>query len=108
MIHRLIILCFALLILSPLSAEEKKMIRIDVRSITEFEKGHIAQAIHIPHTEIAKKILPLKIEKNTEIRLYCAAGYRAGLAKKTLDKMGYTKVINEGGYSDLKKSLKDN
>jgi phage shock protein E len=37
--------------------------------------------------------------------VYCRSGKRAAIAKQTLDKLGYTKVENAGGYEDLKKKL---
>jgi phage shock protein E len=80
--------------------------RIDVRTLAEFNQGHIEGAIHIPHTQIAKRIGEVTADKHAEIRLYCAVGGRAGRAKATLEKQGFVNVINEGGYRDVLKALK--
>jgi len=74
---------------------------IDVRSMGEYQRGHKDDALHIPHTIIGEKIAQVTTDKNAEIHLYCAAGVRAGIAKRTLEKMGYTNVLNEGGLSDV-------
>lgn len=39
--------------------------------------------------------------KNTPVLIYCASGKRATTAKKALDEMGYTKVMNIGGWNDV-------
>ena len=42
------------------------------------------------------------LEKDSEIILVCAAGGMAALTGHTLVEMGYTKVLNVGGFSDWK------
>ncbi len=75
---------------------------IDVRSQEEWDSGHVEQAIHIPHTEIADRIAEVTEDKNAKIVLYCAAGGRAGKAKTTLEELGFTNVENAGGFDDVK------
>lgn len=74
---------------------------IDVRSAEEYAQGHLANAIHIPHTELAEKITQLTENKSETIHLYCRSGRRAELAKQTLEALGYSHVINHGGYEAL-------
>ncbi|QEG41139.1 rhodanese-like domain-containing protein [Roseimaritima ulvae] len=76
---------------------------IDVRSEQEWDDGHLAQAVHIPHTEIADKIAAHTDDKDAKIIVYCAVGGRAGTAKETLEEQGFTNVENGGGYDDMKK-----
>jgi phage shock protein E len=83
------------------SAFAQQGIWIDVRSSAEFNAGHVDGAQNIPHTEIADKIAAVTLDKNAEIHLYCRSGNRSGKALKVLQKMGYTKAVNEGSYSDL-------
>lgn len=87
-----------------LEAGASKIVWIDVRSAEEYQSGHLAQAVNIPHTEIGEGMTTLTIEKDTEIKLYCGSGRRAGIALKTLEGMGYTRASNEGGYSELVKN----
>ena len=75
---------------------------IDVRSKREWDAGHVMQAIHIPHTEIADRISEVTTDKNAKIVLYCAVGGRAGTAKSKLEELGFTNVENAGGYDDVK------
>ncbi|MDR4507560.1 MAG: hypothetical protein MRJ65_04870 [Candidatus Brocadiaceae bacterium] len=82
--------------------EAKPIWWIDVRTSKEFESGHVEDAINIPHDIIGQKITDITTNKDAEIHLYCRSGRRSGLAKRVLEKMGYTKVTNDGGYEDLK------
>ncbi len=75
---------------------------IDVRTTAEWDAGHLQQAIHIPHTEIADKIADVTTDKDAAIVLHCKAGGRAGTALETLKKLGYTNLENIGGYEDAK------
>ena len=74
---------------------------IDVRTPEEYESGHLDGAITIPHDQIAAKIAAASPDKNAPVNLYCRSGKRAGIAKQELEKLGYTRVTNHGGYQDL-------
>jgi rhodanese-related sulfurtransferase len=73
---------------------------VDVREESEWEKGHITNAIYI-----GKGVIERDIEKKiknieAEIILYCGGGFRSALAADNLQKMGYTNVSSmDGGYS---------
>ena len=86
--------------------EDKKVFWIDVRSQQEFDSGHLKEAILIPYQKISKEIGKVTKDKNADIRVYCKVGGRAGIAKKSLEKMGYKNVINEGGYEEIMKKRK--
>jgi len=75
---------------------------IDVRSKSEWDTGHVGRAVHIPHTEIAERISEVTTDKEGRIVVYCAAGGRAGKAKKALEDLGFTCVENGGGYDDVR------
>ncbi|ELA09457.1 periplasmic protein [Moraxella macacae 0408225] len=80
---------------------------IDVRTLDEFNSGHLQGAVNIPHENIGNRISDFVKDKNAPINLYCRSGRRAEIAKTTLTNMGYTNVTNHGGYEDLvKKGLK--
>ena len=85
---------------SPRASDET--IVIDVRSRSEWDAGHVSQAIHIPHSEIAERILEATTDRNAKIVVYCAVGGRAAKAKKALEDLGFTNVENGGGYDDVK------
>ncbi|TNF33151.1 MAG: rhodanese-like domain-containing protein [Gammaproteobacteria bacterium] len=86
-----------LLLLSSLPAWADP-VWIDVRSQAEFDSGHVAGALLMPHTDIAGLIEQAVPDKDADIHLYCRSGRRAQAALETLQSMGYTKVRNEGGY----------
>ena len=83
---------------------------IDVRTADEFSQKHVPEAANIPYDEIGTKISALGLKKNQVIYLYCGSGRRAGLAKETLEGLGYTQVVNIGGLDDAlaKTENKDN
>ncbi len=74
---------------------------IDVRTLDEFNAGHLQAAVHIPYEEISARIGEVTHNKDDVIRLYCRSGRRSGVAMETLQAMGFKGAINEGGYEDL-------
>lgn len=78
---------------------------IDVRSPAEYRQGHIEGALLMPHTEIANLITEAGIERDAEITVYCRSGRRAQIAKDTLEDLGYTRVTNGGGYTEVAAKL---
>lgn len=92
-----------------LSAELVKegALLLDVRSVAEFDSGHVEGAKNIPHTEISKRKEEIealtKGDHTQTIVVYCASGRRSGIAKKTLQQLGYTRVVNHGGLSSWEK-----
>ena len=95
--------CLALLFSPVLLAVDP--IWIDVRTVDEYNSGHVSDAVNIPHTEIAKGIFALSGEEDALIYVYCRSGRRSGIAKTTLEDLGYTQVVNVGGFDQaMKKS----
>ncbi|WP_373524855.1 rhodanese-like domain-containing protein [Nostoc sp.] len=68
---------------------------LDVRSDSEYEKGHVpgAKNIYLPHLE---KHLD-ELDKSQAIATYCGTGYRASIAASLLQKHGFENVINIPG-----------
>ncbi|MCP4179675.1 MAG: rhodanese-like domain-containing protein [bacterium] len=81
---------------------DEKNIIIDTRTKSEYENGHLKNAINIPYTEIKEKIEEHVHDKEEKIIVYCRTGIRSGIAKKILVKSGYKNVINAGAYDRLK------
>ena len=72
---------------------------VDVREDNEWDKGHIAGAIHLGKGVIERDIENVSPDPNAEIILYCGGGYRSALAADNLTKMGYTNVVSmDGGF----------
>ena len=90
--------------LSTACTESSNDIWIDVRTQEEWDSGHLEEAIHIPHEEIAARISEVTSNKDATIHLYCRSGGRAGRAKSALEAIGFTNVVNDGGYEDIMKN----
>jgi phage shock protein E len=80
---------------------------IDVRTAVEHSMGHLEGSVNIPHGDIVEKIAAIIQDKNAEIHLYCRSGGRADKALRALEGLGYTNVVNEGGYSEILEKYKE-
>jgi rhodanese-related sulfurtransferase len=63
---------------------------IDVRNRSEREKRHIEESMHIPLSELHKRLSD--IPKDRPIAVYCASGYRAQMAVSYLRMRGWTRI----------------
>lgn len=84
--------------------KQNKALLIDVRTASEYEQGHLKHAHLMPFDSIAANINNLTEDKNQTIYLYCRSGLRSGMAKNTLDRLGFKNVHNMGAYEQLKQS----
>ncbi|OCB70905.1 rhodanese-like domain-containing protein [Flavobacterium crassostreae] len=82
---------------------QKGAVIIDVRTASEFQQGHIKQAINMPLNGLNLSIS--KIKKDTIIITCCASGMRSAAAKNTLKSIGFTTVYNGGGWSSLQNKI---
>jgi rhodanese-related sulfurtransferase len=80
-----------------INSSDSDYILIDVRTAEEYSEGHIPAAVNIPYDVIADN-LPTQ-DKDKYIIVYCRSGRRSGIAKNTLESLGYLNVINFGGVS---------
>ncbi|MFV9681202.1 rhodanese-like domain-containing protein [Pseudomonas sp. NY15367] len=87
------------------SLQRADSLLIDVRSAEEFSAGALPGAIRIGHDEIAAQITSIAANKDQPLVLYCRSGRRSGLAKQSLEELGYRQVINAGAYDDLRPLL---
>ncbi len=79
---------------------EKEVTVVDVRTKSEYEKGHIKDAILIPN-ETIDSALPTQLpDKNAIILVYCRSGRRSREAAEKLIKLGYKNVYDFGGIND--------
>lgn len=76
----------------------EKMILLDVRTPSEFERGRIENSINLPLQEVGDKIESVVADKNQKIYVYCLSGSRSAAAVGEMIEKGYTNVFNmEGG-----------
>ena len=78
-------------------------ILVDVRTPAEYASGHIPTAVNIPTTEIAAR--PPTDDTAALIIVYCRSGARSAAARQTLEKLGYSNVIDFGSVSRWRESL---
>ena len=74
------------------SQQSSSVTIIDVRSVEEFNDGHVPGAINIPHDQIQHhldQLLPLKEQK---VAVYCRSGRRAAIAEKAMMELGLKNV----------------
>jgi phage shock protein E len=55
--------------------------------------------------EQAPTLLPQEDKGNVTVFVYCRTGRRATNAVRTLQDMGYTNVMNGGGFDDVQAAL---
>ena len=76
---------------------------LDVREPEEFEQGALVGATHIPRGHLESQIETRIPDRDTRIVAYCAAGTRSAFVAKTLNELGYTKVVSmDGGFTKWK------
>ena len=81
-------------------AKEENFILLDVRTMEEYNDGHIPGAINIANESIGKEEILQLPDKNQRIYVYCRSGNRSKQAAKKLVKLGYTNIIEIGGIID--------
>ena len=86
---------------------------IDIREARELEKtGSVENSVHISRGMLEVFLDPNsvyfqkeKLDKNKEMVLFCAGGFRSALAVKALKNMGYDKVSHiDGGFGAISQS----
>ena len=81
------------------------IVLVDVRTLQEFQGGHLLGAIHLDRGKL-EFLAERKLRNKTQpILVYCKSGARGALATLTLGKMGYSNVKNiAGAYLAWKKA----
>lgn len=67
---------------------------IDVRSVSEFNRGHLEGALNIPYRQIISGAKEQGIKPEDTLYLYCRSGRRASIAMKVLEEKGYSNITN--------------
>lgn len=85
-------------------AENKNFIILDVRTINEYNEGHIPGSVLIPDYEIEAVQTRYK-NKDTNIFVYCRSGNRSKSSVIKLKNMGYKNVYDLGGITNYSGQL---
>lgn len=63
---------------------------VDVREPSEYQSGHIPEAINIPLRTLAQNLY--EVPRDRPVVLYCSTGYRSAMGIMTLHLLGYENV----------------
>ena len=82
---------------------------VDVRSVEEWNKGHIDGSVFVPVTSLQKHSLDSvklaeTLPKDKIVYTFCVVGMRAKQAAKILEEQGYTVRALKPGYDELVKA----
>lgn len=80
--------------------QNENYIILDVRTIEEYNEGHIPNAICIPNETIDESVTEKLTDKNQLILIYCRSGNRSKQATEKLKNLGYTNLVEFGGIID--------
>ncbi|WNM27840.1 FAD-dependent oxidoreductase [Demequina capsici] len=79
---------------------------LDVRSAGEFTRGHLPEAVNIPHDEIRENLeLIRELAAGRPVRVHCASGFRSYLAHRILDQEGFDSANFDGGMLTMQTAL---
>ena len=91
-----------------ISKSDHKPVLLDVRTQSEYNDGHIQDAINIPHDQILKEPQLVSAYKDSQVVVFCRSGVRAGIVIELLEGLGFKEIIdidgdmlawNEAGHS---------
>ncbi len=77
---------------------KKGALLVDVRTVAEYNAGHLTNAINIPLDQVEKELPRRVTDKSKVVLVHCRSGRRSGIAEKELRALGYTNVFNLGSY----------
>ena len=78
----------------------KGAIIIDVRTVKEFQAGHLNNSMNIPLDKLPESLS--KLDKNKPVITCCASGARSAAARRFLLSNGFIEVVNGGSWMNLK------
>ena len=73
---------------------------VDVRTQSEYDEGHIQNAVLIPNETIGSEPPSNLPDKNAVVLVYCRSGRRSEEAARKLVNLGYVNVYDFGGIND--------
>jgi phage shock protein E len=79
---------------------------VDVRTIAEYNGGHLPNAVNIPLDEIPQAFPRRVPDKSQGVLLHCRSGRRSGMAEQQLHALGYTNAFNIGSYAQAEELVK--
>lgn len=78
--------------------KDPNAILLDVRSVKEYQSGHVPGSYNIPLKSIGD-VASVAANKDASLYVYCQSGARSKQAVVALKSMGYSSVKNIGGMT---------
>ncbi len=78
--------------------EGRAPVIIDVRSVREYQAGHIPGAIQISFYSGSSRYSQIDAQKDEPIIVYCGHGPRAGMARFSIQRAGFERVLYLKGH----------
>lgn len=82
--------------LQKVEAGEVSLI-LDVRTPEEFDAGHVAGAVNVPHDRLGEHRATVDPHRDDTIVVYCRSGRRAGIVEDALRRDGFRKILHLEG-----------
>ncbi|MBN2851777.1 MAG: rhodanese-like domain-containing protein [Clostridia bacterium] len=79
--------------------DNEDVIILDVREQSEFDEGHLPNALLIPLGTLQKNAESMLPDKNAQILVYCRSGNRSKQGSEILVGLGYTNIYEIGGIN---------
>jgi rhodanese-related sulfurtransferase len=70
---------------------------LDVRETSEYDGGHLPNALHIPLSQLGSRGQELARHTARPVVAYCASGNRSRMAAGRLAKLGFKEIYNLAG-----------
>lgn len=86
-------------VFQEIESEESHLYIIDVRTLSEYNSGHIKTAVNVPLAKI-DTIGDYVPSKKDKVVVYCQSGNRSKQAFNELIGLGYSNVFDLGGIQD--------
>jgi glyoxylase-like metal-dependent hydrolase (beta-lactamase superfamily II)/rhodanese-related sulfurtransferase len=81
---------------------DPNMVIVDVRKTSEFDNGHIKEALTIPLDELTDPASMANFDDNQNIYIHCAGGYRSVIASSLIKRQGIHNIRNVvGGFKAI-------
>lgn len=81
---------------------KENVVILDIRTLEEFNSGHIDNAVNIDYYGANFKDELSKLDRDKIYLVYCRSGHRGKLSLPIFEELNFTEVYNlEGGFSSL-------
>ncbi|WP_449386554.1 FAD-dependent oxidoreductase [Cellulomonas soli] len=93
---------------ADLDAARADTLVLDVRSAAEYDRGHLPEALNIPHTQVRERLEEVReAAAGRPVSVHCQSGVRSYLATRVLIAAGFDARNLSGGWLSLASARPD-